>query len=154
MESIGDPENRATQIVSDGPAAGRGCLLQKRTAAHFVNYCRGLISDLPRKTVEPIALESGTAVRTLQEFLTTARWDHQNMRDLLQRYLADRRRKSESCFHAFGAVISSLDVSTAFSRAFVARSSGLPSATCGNACYGLCAFVGLYPFMGNHFVTV
>lgn len=67
----------------------RGCFLHKRTAAHFDNYCRGLLSDLPRKTVEPIALESGTAVRTLQEFLTTARWDHQHMRDLVQRHLAD-----------------------------------------------------------------
>ena len=28
-------------------------------------YCRGLRSDLPRKTAEPIALASGTAVRTL-----------------------------------------------------------------------------------------
>src|SRR5437870_3305484 len=32
-------------------------------------YCRGLLSDLPRKSAEPIALASGTAVRTLQEFL-------------------------------------------------------------------------------------
>jgi SRSO17 transposase len=67
----------------------RSCFLQKRTAAHFDNYCRGLLSNLPRKTVEPIALEAGTAVRTLQEFLTTARWDHYHMRDLLQRHLAD-----------------------------------------------------------------
>ncbi len=83
------------EIAGLGPAFAsylgryRGCFLQKRTAAHFDNYCRGLLSDLPRKTVEPIALEAGTAVRTLQEFLTTARWDHQHMRDLLQRQLAD-----------------------------------------------------------------
>jgi SRSO17 transposase len=66
----------------------RSCFLQKRTAVHFDNYCRGLLSDLPRKTVEPIALEAGTAVRTLQEFLTTARWDHDHLRNLLQRHLA------------------------------------------------------------------
>ena len=82
------------EIAGLGPAFAaylgryRGCFIQKRTAAHFDNYCRGLLSDLPRKTVEPIALEAGTAVRTLQEFLTTARWDHEHMRDLLQRYLA------------------------------------------------------------------
>ena len=82
------------EIAGLGPAFAsylgryRGCFLQKRTAAHFDNYCRGLLSDLPRKTVEPIALEAATAVRTLQEFLTTARWDHQSMRDLLQRHLA------------------------------------------------------------------
>jgi SRSO17 transposase len=38
--------------------------------------------------VEPIALEAATAVRTLQEFLVSARWDHEHMRDLLHRYLA------------------------------------------------------------------
>ena len=66
----------------------RGCFLQKRTAAHFDTYCRGLLSDLPRKSVEPMALEAGTAVRTLQEFLVTARWDHARARDTLQRHLA------------------------------------------------------------------
>src|SRR3954452_21099315 len=66
----------------------RGSFGQKRTAAHFDTYCRGLLSDLPRKTVEPVALACGTAVRTLQEFLTTAAWDHEPARDLLQRHLA------------------------------------------------------------------
>src|SRR5882724_6860015 len=50
-------------------------------------YCRGLLSDLPRKTAEPIALAAGTAVRTLQEFLVTARWDHDSARDTLQEHL-------------------------------------------------------------------
>jgi SRSO17 transposase len=83
------------EIAGLGPAFAtylgqyRGCFLQKRTAAHFDTYCRGLLSDLPRKSVEPIALEAGTAVRTLQEFLVTARWDHQQARDRLQRHLAE-----------------------------------------------------------------
>src|SRR5947199_2481227 len=67
----------------------RDCFLQDRTAGHFDNYCRGLLSDLPRKSVEPIALACGTAVRTLQEFLVTAAWEHDHARDLLQRQLAD-----------------------------------------------------------------
>jgi SRSO17 transposase len=67
----------------------RPCFLQHRTAAHFDNYCRGLLSDLPRKSVEPIALACGTAVRTLQEFLTTASWDQGRARDTLQGHLAD-----------------------------------------------------------------
>jgi SRSO17 transposase len=66
----------------------RDCFLQKRTLAHFDNYCRGLLSDLPRKSVEPIALASGTAVRTLQEFLVTTRWDQERARDRLQQDLA------------------------------------------------------------------
>ncbi len=83
------------EIADLGPAFAnylgryRNCFLQKRTAAHFDTYCRGLLSELPRKSVEPIALQAGTAVRTLQEFLVTARWDHQRARDLLQRHLLE-----------------------------------------------------------------
>jgi SRSO17 transposase len=82
------------EIAGLGPAfAGylgryRDCFLQKRTRGHFDTYCRGLLSDLPRKSVEPIALAAGTAVRTLQEFLVTARWDHEQARDRLQQELA------------------------------------------------------------------
>src|SRR5262245_61624352 len=67
----------------------RDCFRQDRTAAHFGGYCRELLSDLPRKSVEPIALACRTAVRTLQEFLTTANWDHERARDTLQRHLAE-----------------------------------------------------------------
>lgn len=83
------------EIAALGPAfAGylggyRGCFLQKRTATHFDNFCRGLLSDLPRKSVEPIALACGTAVRTLQEFLTTADWQHLRAREKLQRRVAE-----------------------------------------------------------------
>src|SRR5215207_5367104 len=66
----------------------RGCFLQDRTSGHLDTSCRGLLSDLPRKSVEPIALEAGTAVRTLQLFLTTAQWDHDLARDTLQRHVA------------------------------------------------------------------
>jgi SRSO17 transposase len=82
------------EIAGLGPAfAGyltqyRECFLQKRTARHFDNYCRGLLSDLPRKSVEPIALACGTAVRTLQEFLVTADWDDLRMRQQYQRRVA------------------------------------------------------------------
>jgi len=82
------------EIAGLGPAFAnylgrfRSCFRQERTAAHFDTYCRGLLSDLPRKSVEPIALEAGTAVRTLQEFLVTARWDEEGARATLQRDLA------------------------------------------------------------------
>jgi SRSO17 transposase len=58
------------------------------TFEHLRTYCRGLLSDLPRKSVEPIALSAGCAVRTLQEFLTFHRWDHRALRDQLQRRVA------------------------------------------------------------------
>jgi SRSO17 transposase len=81
------------EITTLGPAFAaylrrfRSLFGQDRTATHFDNYCRGLLSDLPRKSVEPIALASGTAVRTLQEFLVTARWDHGQARDTLRSHL-------------------------------------------------------------------
>lgn len=83
------------EIAALGPAFAaylrrfRGCFRQARTAAHFDAYCRGLLSDLPRKSVEPIALAAGTAVRTLQEFLATAKWDHGRARATLQRHLGE-----------------------------------------------------------------
>jgi SRSO17 transposase len=51
-------------------------------------YCRGLLSDLPRKSVEPIALYAGTAVRTLQELLTHHRWSRTLARDTLIEHVA------------------------------------------------------------------
>lgn len=81
------------EIVDLGPAFAaylrrfRDGFGQNRTAGHFDTYCRGLLSDLPRKSIEPIALAAGTAVRTLQEFLATARWDQNDARDTLQRHL-------------------------------------------------------------------
>lgn len=83
------------EIAELGPAFAsflrhfRPCFLQDRTMGHFDTFCRGLLSDLPRKSVEPIALESGTAVRTLQLFLTTAVWDHDLARDTLQRHVVE-----------------------------------------------------------------
>jgi SRSO17 transposase len=81
------------QIRELGPAFAaelsryQSCFLQKRTAGHFGTYCRGLLTDLPRKSVEPIALASGTTVRTLQEFLVTADWDEELARETVQRRL-------------------------------------------------------------------
>ncbi len=65
-----------------------GCIAYQPTVEHLHSYCRGLISDLARKSIEPIALACGTAVRTLQEFLRDHVWDQIDMRDLLQRRLA------------------------------------------------------------------
>src|SRR5215813_4260237 len=50
--------------------------------------CRGLLSDLPRKSAEPIALAAGTPVRTFQEFLKDHLWDHNQVTALLRRHTA------------------------------------------------------------------
>src|SRR5947209_11798891 len=82
------------EITALGPAFAaylrrfRRCFRQARTAAHFDAYCRGLLSELPRKSVEPIALASGTAVRTLQEFLRDHDWSFPQARERLQGHVA------------------------------------------------------------------
>jgi SRSO17 transposase len=65
------------------------CCSYTQTFAHLNTYVRGLLSDLPRKSVEPIALQAGTPVRTLQEFLRDHDWDGAAVRDLLQRHTAE-----------------------------------------------------------------
>jgi SRSO17 transposase len=65
------------------------CCGSTQSFAHLHTYCKGLLSDLKRKTVEPIALASGCAVRTLQEFLRDHLWDFAQVRDQLQRPVAD-----------------------------------------------------------------
>ena len=64
------------------------CIAYQPTVEHLHAYCRGLLSTLPRKSIEPIALACGTAVRTLQEFLRDHVWDHFRMRDRLQQRLS------------------------------------------------------------------
>ncbi len=64
------------------------CFSRKDTRAHLGVYVRGQLSDLPQKSVEPIALEAGVAPRTLQEFLSQLQWDEDRLRDRLQRLVA------------------------------------------------------------------
>jgi SRSO17 transposase len=90
------------EITNLGPAFAaylrrfRDSFAQDRTAAHFDTYCRGLLSELPRKSIEPIALAAGTAVRTLQEFLVTATWDHPQVRSTLQRGMYEQLASAPS----------------------------------------------------------
>jgi len=82
------------QLRALGPALDRYlepflfCCGYTQTFAHLNTYVRGLLSDLPRKTCEPVALAAGTPVRTLQEFLKDHLWDCARLRDGLQRHAA------------------------------------------------------------------
>jgi SRSO17 transposase len=55
-----------------------------KTVRHFRTYTRGLLSDLPRKTAEPIAIHAGTAPRNLQQFLKACLWDHAGLTAAVQ----------------------------------------------------------------------
>ena len=82
------------QIAGLGPAlteflgSFRRCLGECRVMDHFAVYCRGLLSNLRRKSVEPVAVAAGSTVRALQLFLTQRDWDHLRLRDQLQQRVA------------------------------------------------------------------
>ena len=58
-----------------------------KTVQHFRNYSRGLLTDLERKTAEPLAKYAGTAPRCLQQFLKACLWDHEGLTDGVQQAL-------------------------------------------------------------------
>ena len=65
-----------------------GCFSRPETRAHLPVYVEGQLSDLPRKSVEPMAVQSGVAPRTLQEFLSLLHWDEDRMCERLQQLVA------------------------------------------------------------------
>src|SRR5438045_289138 len=66
---------------------------------HAVAYLRGLLGPSDRKSVEPIALEEESTVRTLQHFIGQARW-----RD--ERVLKEHRRHvSETLGRPDGVIV-------------------------------------------------
>jgi SRSO17 transposase len=65
------------------------CCGYTQSFAHLHTYCKGLLSDLQRKSVEPMARAAGCAVRTLQEFLRDHLWYFAQVRQQLQAHVAD-----------------------------------------------------------------
>lgn len=64
------------------------CFSRSEARGHLANCIRGQLSDLPRKSVEPIADFTGTPRRTLQEFLAWSAWDPVPMRERVQQIVA------------------------------------------------------------------
>jgi len=92
----------ADQIRSLQPAMAafaedfRDCFKREATFEHFQRYMLGLQTDLDRKSIEPIALAAGVAVRTLQEFLQFFKWDHTRVNARMQQRIMDRHGSDES----------------------------------------------------------
>jgi SRSO17 transposase len=68
------------------------CFAHDGTRAHLAAYVQGQLSNLPRKSVEPIAVAADIPPKTLQQFLSLAKWDHLLMRDRLQKIVASGHR--------------------------------------------------------------
>ena len=73
------------QIQSLGPElAGflgefADCFGRSEPRGKLQTYVRGQLGQLPRKSVEPIALAAGMKPRTLQEFLASDDWDEHRL---------------------------------------------------------------------------
>jgi len=78
------------QILSLGPQLADflgefdDCFTRSEPRGHLANYVKGQLSDLPRKSVQPIADFTDTPRRTLQEFLDWSPWDRGLVRDRVQ----------------------------------------------------------------------
>lgn len=96
----------ADQIRSLQPALAallatfRPCFKRAASFHHWERYIVGLITDLKRKSIEPIALAAGVAVRTLQEFLAFFAWDHRRVDKILRQEVMDRHGSE----HAIGVI--------------------------------------------------
>ena len=82
------------------------CFTRKDTRTHLPTYISGQLSDIPEKSVEPIAINAGVAPRTLQEFLSQHRWDHDAMLDELQHIVRDEH----SGPHSIGVIDETSDI--------------------------------------------
>lgn len=82
------------QILSLAPALAdyltefADCFGRSEPREHLKHFVRGQLSNLQRKSVEPIALFNNIAPRTLQEFLNSDVWDHARVRDHVQQIVA------------------------------------------------------------------
>lgn len=80
------------------------CFPRCDTRVHFPRYVQGQLSDLERKSVEPMALKLDVPVRTLQEFLSQHKWDQDKMRDRLQQIIRDEHGGNGSAGETIGII--------------------------------------------------
>lgn len=84
----------AEQIIALGPGLSHfleeftDCFVSFDTRCHLNEYVRGQLSDLPRKSVEPMAHLAQVPPRTLQEFLSLSHWDQNRLRSRVQQMVA------------------------------------------------------------------
>jgi len=74
----------------------KGCMGRETNHGHLETYVRGQLSDLERKSVEPIADAAGESPRTLQEFLGLLRWDEGAVCDRVQQRVAQEHADPNS----------------------------------------------------------
>ncbi len=68
----------------------RVCFKRESTWRYLQIYVVGLLAELKRKSIEPIALAAKVPVRTMQEFLSFFAWDHERLDRMLTGRVANR----------------------------------------------------------------
>src|SRR5499427_4087064 len=62
------------------PSPFQGRFGRREPRAHFFDYMVGQLSQLERKSIEPMALHvDGGTIRGLQRFISDVRWDEEQM---------------------------------------------------------------------------
>jgi SRSO17 transposase len=72
------------------------CFGRREPIDHAITYICGQLSNLPRKSVEPIADQAGIDPRALQKFLAQHKWDHQSMVDRIYQIIARDHAHSDA----------------------------------------------------------
>ncbi len=99
LEQIAALGRKATSFI----ALFTDCFGRRDARGLLRIYVKGQLSNLHRKTAESIALEFGTAPRTLQRFLESVKWDEEKLRDRCQEIVTQE--------HAHGDAIGCVDES-------------------------------------------
>jgi len=87
------------------------CFARRDTREHLPVYVEGQLSDLQRKSIEPIALRAKVKVRTLQEFIAQHVWDEDSLRQRLQQIVATEHASSRT----IGIIDETSDAKSSFS---------------------------------------
>ena len=98
MGIAGDFTEQIKQHFAEHIERYMGYLGNKQNRAHFIAMEKGFMSDLDRKSIEPIAIafEGSENVRNLTNFMGTSKWDDAGMREEY------RRDTSRQLAHEFG----------------------------------------------------
>lgn len=91
-----DVQNMAEELVTFHDQF-HSCFKRIEQERLGLGYLSGLLSNCPRKSVEPMALElfGKKEVRSMQRFMKTYRWDQEEMEHTHQTLLADKIASSE-----------------------------------------------------------
>ena len=93
-----------------------------QAGGYLTHSVSGQLSDLARKSVEPMALRAGVPVRSLQEFLTHLTWDERRVRDRVQQIVAAE--------HTAGVTIGLIDETSFVKKG--TRTPGVQRQWCGH----------------------